>query len=390
MWRYLTKSRWELLRLAMTSPSTKERHAAKAALVMMDSMDRRAKDAEEKWITVNGTHILVGEGGEIKAGPPKLKKAMNGENGGSTSKAEQIESLQKEISGLSRFGAAGKKRKELEEKLRQLQGPKPEAVQRKPSPSPAPRPPLQPESKEKEWPVTQHKQDQFEIIQKNNAMSDDFHVGIRKPSDIRSAEEALGTTAEDDGYSYPDFTRADGQRALKSGKITLYSSKPIREGGFVSPSKVMAGDYAGGGKVYSLTVPVDQVAWINADEGQFAPVKRGQNDADWNEGDHPRGERGRFRSNGGSSSSLTKGSGDATISSKARISRGLSKPRISLAEREMVRHELNTWIDKNPVRPGIISKAIRNHVYNVMIYDFNEYEILGKTPIRALSKRRKK
>jgi hypothetical protein len=43
---------------------------------MSDSM----KDADEKWITVNGTHIKVGEGGKPVSGPPGLKKALSKKN----------------------------------------------------------------------------------------------------------------------------------------------------------------------------------------------------------------------------------------------------------------------------------------------------------------------
>ena len=104
-------------------------------------------------------------------------------------------------------------------------------------------------------------------------MTDDVHTGIRKPSDIKSATEAFKTTiSDDDDYLYPDFTKADGAKALESGKITVYSSKPIENGGFVSPSKMMAQDYAGGGKVYSQEVDINNVAWIDSNEGQFAKI----------------------------------------------------------------------------------------------------------------------
>ena len=55
----------------------------------------------------------------------------------------------------------------------------------------------------------------------------------------------------------------------------------------------------------------------------------------------------------------------------------------------MVESELNTWLEK-PVKPGIISKPIRNNVYIVKVNDFNDYEILGRTPIRVRSKKGKK
>lgn len=120
-----------------------------------------------------------------------------------------------------------------------------------------------------------HKEEQFEIIKKNNAMTDDYHVGIRKPEDIKTAKEAFKTKIdEDEDYLYPDFSQADGEKALETGKITIYSSKPIEQGGFVSPSKMMAQDYAGSGEVFSKTVDINDVAWIDSNEGQFAQVKK--------------------------------------------------------------------------------------------------------------------
>lgn len=121
---------------------------------------------------------------------------------------------------------------------------------------------------------------QFDVIKQNNAMTDDYHTGIRSVDDILTGKEALGMTqkqlneAGKEGYSYPDFTFADGEKALKTGKITIYSSKEIKPGTFVSPSKMMAKDYAGGGEVYSKVVPLKDIAFINADEGQYAPAKR--------------------------------------------------------------------------------------------------------------------
>lgn len=113
------------------------------------------------------------------------------------------------------------------------------------------------------------KEQQFEIIQQNNAMTDDYHVGIRSADDIKTFEEAM---KDDESFCYGDFEIKDAERALKEGKITVYSSKPIEQGGFVSTSYNMAKDYAGSGKVYSQTVNIKDVAWINGDEGQYAKV----------------------------------------------------------------------------------------------------------------------
>lgn len=118
------------------------------------------------------------------------------------------------------------------------------------------------------------KVEQYKIIQETNPMRDDYHTGIRKPSDIMTWKEVM--EKDKDSFAWGDFSRADGQRALESGKITIYSSYPIKQGVFVSTSKVQSEQYAGGkgNKVYSKTVPLGDVAWISGDEGQFAKIRR--------------------------------------------------------------------------------------------------------------------
>ena len=120
------------------------------------------------------------------------------------------------------------------------------------------------------------KVEQFKIIQRYNPMQDDYHVGIRKPSDIKTWEEVLKEDSKDgESFSWGDFSRSDAEKALKSGKITVYSSYPIKQGVFVSTSYVQSEQYAGGEgkKVYSKVVPLSDIAWINGDEGQFAKLK---------------------------------------------------------------------------------------------------------------------
>ena len=114
---------------------------------------------------------------------------------------------------------------------------------------------------------------QFRIIQEMNPMRDDIHTGVRSPKDILSAKEAFQSKVDEDSYAYPDFTKADGTAALKRGSVTVYSSRPILPGAFVTPSRMQAKDYAGGGKVYSARVPIEDVAWLHSDEGQYAPLE---------------------------------------------------------------------------------------------------------------------
>ena len=124
--------------------------------------------------------------------------------------------------------------------------------------------------------IAQNKQRQLEIIQETNPMWDDYHVGIRTAEDIRTWAEVLELNDESEGqFIWGDFSRADAEQALKDGTITVYSSYPIKNGVFVSTSYIQAQEYAGGrnGKVYSKTIPLTDVAWINGDEGQYASVE---------------------------------------------------------------------------------------------------------------------
>lgn len=123
--------------------------------------------------------------------------------------------------------------------------------------------------------ATPEKKEQFEIIQKNNPMQDETHVGIRSPKDIKTWEEVVKSNDDDEGqFVWGDFSRKDAEGALKNGEITIYSSYDIKQGTFVSTSKAQAEEYAGGkgSKVYEKTVPLNEVAWINGDEGQYAKI----------------------------------------------------------------------------------------------------------------------
>ena len=124
--------------------------------------------------------------------------------------------------------------------------------------------------------MPEHIVEQYKITQQYNPMHDEYHTGIRKPSDIVTWEQAVQNADSEGAFAWGDFNKADAERALKAGKITIYSSYPIKQGVFVSTSKRQAEEYAGGvGKhVYTKTVPLKDVAWISGDEGQFAKVRK--------------------------------------------------------------------------------------------------------------------
>jgi len=124
-----------------------------------------------------------------------------------------------------------------------------------------------------------YKAAQLEIITTANPMTDDYHIGIRSIEDIKTFEEAV---LEGEGFdSYPDYTAEDAAEALSSGEITVYSSYPIENGTFVSASRMEAEDYAGGSEIYSKRIPLEDVAWIYASEGQLAKIDRNENLKEW-------------------------------------------------------------------------------------------------------------
>ena len=117
-----------------------------------------------------------------------------------------------------------------------------------------------------------NKEKQFKIIKETNPMNDEYHTGIRNVNDIKTFEETIN---DEDSFNWGDFTREDAKKALKTGEIKIYSSKNIKNGEFVSTSYQQAYEYAGrdASKVKSKIVPLENVAWINGDEGQYAKVE---------------------------------------------------------------------------------------------------------------------
>lgn len=123
--------------------------------------------------------------------------------------------------------------------------------------------------------LQENKQKQLDIINKNNKMQDDYHTGIRKVEDIKTLAETL---QDSDWIDYdefnPDYTRNMANEALKTGKITVYSSYPIKQGTFVSPFRMEAEGYSGNGKIFSKEINIEDVAWIDPTQGQYANINQ--------------------------------------------------------------------------------------------------------------------
>ena len=117
------------------------------------------------------------------------------------------------------------------------------------------------------------KERQFELIQNNHPKEDwDYQTWINSVDDVKTYQEAV----DDDRAGTPDFDDADIDRAMKTGRVRVYSSHRIRIGTFVTPSRMEAETYAGSKNVYSKTVPLTDVAWIDSLQGQFAPTSGGR------------------------------------------------------------------------------------------------------------------
>jgi sulfur relay (sulfurtransferase) DsrC/TusE family protein len=113
---------------------------------------------------------------------------------------------------------------------------------------------------------------QLKIVTEANPMTDDYHTGIRSEKDILTDGEAFAEGIKSGDGAAPDFKSSDMEKALSTGKVTVYSSNPIENGVFVSPSRMEAKNYAGDGRVYSKEVNTSDVAWIDDIQGQYAKV----------------------------------------------------------------------------------------------------------------------
>lgn len=134
------------------------------------------------------------------------------------------------------------------------------------------------------------KQKQLEIIQNTNPAEDIYHTWVRSIDDIKTFEETLNDSDYKEYFEAGEdfdetYTAEMAKEALETGKITVYSSYPIEQGIFVSPSKIEAESYAGNGIVYSKEVNINDVAWIDPTQGQYAQTdtKYSQQNDNWQE-----------------------------------------------------------------------------------------------------------
>ena len=120
---------------------------------------------------------------------------------------------------------------------------------------------------------TRDKERQLEIILKHNPALDDEHAWVRTIDDILTFKEAMDSHGYEGCEKYaPDYTRADAEAALETGEITIYSADVIKPGTFVTPSQMEADAYSSDGITFTGKVSIKDVAWIDALQGQYAPL----------------------------------------------------------------------------------------------------------------------
>lgn len=119
------------------------------------------------------------------------------------------------------------------------------------------------------------RQKQWEIIQKNNPKEEGTNsTWVDKPEDAKTFYEVNHKDSDypfNENYS-DDWTVRDKMNVEATGKITVYSSYPIEDGNWVTPSKEEGLSYAGSGKLYSATMDPRDIAWVDAGQGQVAHI----------------------------------------------------------------------------------------------------------------------
>ena len=104
-----------------------------------------------------------------------------------------------------------------------------------------------------------------------------YHTWVRNVEDIHTLDEAL----EDPEWDYdefdPDYTRAMAEDAIQTGEIRVYSSYPITEGVFVTPSEMEAESYSADGRKILYDIgPIKKVGQsVKSDTSLLSAGQRG-------------------------------------------------------------------------------------------------------------------
>ena len=117
-------------------------------------------------------------------------------------------------------------------------------------------------------------QEQKKVQEQKKAAQKQETKKTTKPN--KTLEKALKDPRFQDTNNFAaDVTRADIENAIKTGKITVYSPKPIKNGVFVSPNQFEASIKSNNAdqKTYKTTVRVKDVDWKNPLQGTYNATK---------------------------------------------------------------------------------------------------------------------
>lgn len=259
------------LRVGM-SPGSAEYNAISKRIAELEAEAREAKpapDTKEEVAAAKAAPTPAEETGTATSQPPfyKVGDKVTLKDGNETRTITVVEIGKSTVKGVTDKGAQIQYGRKSFERIMAEQKPvsAPDDASKVITPKPA-------ESAEIATPEKDIKAKQFETISKTKPAPDDTHTWIRSADEIKTYQEAI-READIEGQFAPDYTGDMAKTALDTGKITVYSSNPIEPGAFVTPSRMEAQSYAGKGKIYSKEVALNDVAWIDAIEGQYAPAE---------------------------------------------------------------------------------------------------------------------
>ncbi len=127
----------------------------------------------------------------------------------------------------------------------------------------------------------EYKERQFNIIERENPAPNSYLTWVRSVEDILTLSETLTLDDYFGEESFdPDLSIEDIKNAIETGRVTVYSSYPIENGVFVSPSRMEAESYSGNGMVYERNTDIKNIAWIDPTQGMYAEISEEQNAED--------------------------------------------------------------------------------------------------------------
>lgn len=275
---------------ALKKASNQRKETAKAVKKTLDVLDKRAKDqgdylsdlrtkmgVKAKTKAVKGKPVKQKTVTEVTMKNTKTGKTITGKPRNKEDMRIMLRSVSRNANSASDIKVTSKKVQA--DTLRASDNPTPAKVPRQANSNASTQAQIKKVEAEPVLAKANHKSKQLEIIRKNNPAPSDTQTWVRSEKDIKTYDETLKDSDyegwENEGFT-PDYTAKDAQDAVKNGKITVYSSREIKDGEWVTPSRMEAESYSGNGQVYSKEIDLDDVAWVDPTQGQYAKVAKAE------------------------------------------------------------------------------------------------------------------